>query len=128
MAVCDANYCFTIVDIGNYGQNPDSAIFKQSNISKLLDSNSLNIPPPQPLPNTTSVKFPYVMVGDEAFALSENVMRAYAGHNLNIKKRVFNYRLSRARRFIECTFGILSNKWRIFHRPINVEEECAKTW
>lgn len=39
---------------------------------------------------------------------------------------MFNYRLSRARRFIECTFGIFSNKWRIFHRPLNVSEEFAE--
>nr|CAH7767049.1 unnamed protein product [Callosobruchus chinensis] len=26
--------------------------------------------------------------------------------------------LCRARRYVECSFGILSNKWRIFHRPL----------
>jgi hypothetical protein len=34
--------------------------------------------------------------------------------------------LSRARRYIECTFEILSNKWRIFHRPLNVSVEFAE--
>ncbi|CAK1603829.1 unnamed protein product [Parnassius mnemosyne] len=35
--------------------------------------------------------------------------------------------MSRARRYFECTFGILSNKWRIFHRPLNVSVELSKT-
>jgi hypothetical protein len=68
---------------------------------------------------------PFVLVGDEAFALSNAMMRPYGGNDLPQNKTVFNYRLSRALRFIECSFGILTNKWRIFHRPFNVNIELA---
>lgn len=67
----------------------------------------------------------HVIVGDEAFELSENVLRPYGGQKLPVKKRIFNYRLYRARCYIECTFGILANKWRIFHRPLNVNVDLA---
>lgn len=53
------------------------------------------------------------------------LMRPYSGKHLNINQRVFNYRLSRARRYVECAFGILANKWRIFHRPLNVKYDFA---
>lgn len=46
-------------------------------------------------------------------------MRPFSGKVLSDKKRIFNYRLSRARRHVECAFGILSNKWKIFNKPIN---------
>lgn len=67
----------------------------------------------------------HVLVGDEGFGLTEYVMGPYAGHNLSIEKRVFNFRLTKARRFIECAFGILANKWRIFHRPLNAKKSFA---
>lgn len=68
----------------------------------------------------------YVFVGDEAFGLSQHVLRSpYGGRNLTKNKHIFNYRLYRARRYVECAFGILSNKWRLFHQPINVTSKLA---
>lgn len=124
LAVCDSNYMFTFVDIGSYGRHGDSTIFEESTFYKRLLEKKLNIPSPSSISQNGPV-LPNVFVGDEAFSLQENLLRPYGGNNLPEQKRVFNYRLSRARRFIECTFGILANKWRIFHRPLNVDVEFA---
>ncbi|XP_050545824.1 uncharacterized protein LOC126908041 isoform X2 [Daktulosphaira vitifoliae] len=84
------------------------------------------IKPREPnLINGIQIPIPYAFVGDEAFGLSTNLLRPYSGKCLPVNKRIFNYRLSRARRHVECAFGILSNKWRIFHRPIDVDVELA---
>lgn len=126
LAVCDANYNFTFVDVGAYGKSNDSAIFKDSLFYRKLMNNSLKIPKASPLTEKHSAVFPYVLVGDEAFGMSENLMRPYGGNNLSYEQKIFNYRLSRARRYVECAFGILSNKWRIFHRPLNVGIDFAQ--
>nr|CAH7762330.1 unnamed protein product [Callosobruchus chinensis] len=127
LALVDANYCFTAIDVGSYGRCSDSNIFKNSALYKKLHSKSLNIPAAKSLPNFKNIAIQYVAVADEAFGISEYVLRPYARKNLETKKRVFNYRLSRARRFVECTFGIFANKWRIFHTAINLDETFVKT-
>lgn len=125
LAICDANYKFIAINVGADGKEADSTVFKDSKFYSALENEELDIPVPSPLTPTSNMPMPYVLVGDEGFALTKHVMRPYAGYNLSVTKRVFNYRLTRARRFIECTFGILANKWRIFHRPLNVERGFA---
>ncbi|XP_049799935.1 uncharacterized protein LOC126235247 [Schistocerca nitens] len=61
----------------------------------------------------------------EAFGLQKHLMRPYSGTHSTLEKRIFNYRLCRARRHVECAFGILSNTWRVFHRPINEYPDFA---
>ena len=69
--------------------------------------------------------FFFFFVGDEGLAVNGNILRPFYGSNLSVKKRVYNYRLCTARRYVECTFGILSNNWRIFQRPFNVSPDLA---
>jgi len=124
MAVAGADYFFMSVEVGAYGSSSDSNVFKNSAFGKLLESNKLNIPGPRVLPSDAEgLSMPFVLVGDEAFVLSEHVLRPYPNKKLTFLKRIYNYRLSRARRIVECTFGILANKWRIFHRPIDIKPD-----
>lgn len=124
MAIADADYYFTRVDVGAFRKESDSNVLKNTNIGRAIYSDSLDLPEPKPLTNGGQ-SFPYVFVADEAFALCTNLIRPYPNKNLTIEKRIFNYRLSRARYYVECAFGILANKWRIFHRPLDVNPEFA---
>ena len=110
MAVADAAYKFIYLDIGSYGRENDSSVFARSTFGKALLDGTLSLPEPDGLP--------YTFVADEAFPLQENLMRPYPGNTLNEEKRVFNYRLSRARRVVENSFGIMVTKWRILRQPI----------
>lgn len=125
MAVVDSNLSFISVDVGAFGRESDSSVFKECQFGKKLYRNELNIPEPTCLPNTNNSPQPYVFVADEAFALHKNLLRPYPGRGLTNTRRIFNYRLSRARRTVECAFGILSNKWAVLHTPLLVESEFA---
>ena len=56
------------------------------------------------------------------------MIHRYPGQNLPEAQAVYNYRLSRARRVIENTFGILASRWRIFRRPIIATPEHGVTY
>lgn len=74
---------------------------------------------PSRLPKSNKI-LNYVFIGDEAFALRPDFIKPYCQRELTNSKRIYNYRLSRARRIIENTFGILASRFRIFHTSINV--------
>lgn len=119
LAISDAKNRFTIVDIGAEGRQSDGGVFESSGLPHLLETNALHIPQPTYLDNMDNIDFPYVLMGDEAFPLSTYMMRPYPrSGQLNISRKIFNYRLSRARRSVECTFGIFVSKWRIYRQPI----------
>nr|CAH7730409.1 unnamed protein product [Callosobruchus chinensis] len=124
LAVCDSNYKFLYIDVGSFGKESDSTVLNYSTFGRKLQEGKLNLPPPAKVSDNL-IPLPYVFIGDEAFGISTNLMRACPGSNLTVPKRIFNYRLCSARRYVEWSFGILSNKWRIFHRPLNIDVKVA---
>lgn len=63
LAYGDANYCFTAVDVGQYGSGNDSRAFVNS-ISKAFETNSFNVPEAEHVQGC-AVKLPYVTAVDE---------------------------------------------------------------
>ncbi|CAN8009352.1 unnamed protein product, partial [Ixodes pacificus] len=117
LAVVDASYKFVMVDIGEYGSWNDSGVFRECPFGQKMMSGTLQLPCRKALPRHPG-RMPFVLVGDEAFPLMENLMRPFPGEALDLPKKCFNYRLSRARRISENAFGILAARWRLFRQAI----------
>ncbi|KAL1260055.1 hypothetical protein QQF64_007882 [Cirrhinus molitorella] len=99
------------------GRVSDSGLFAHSDLKKALDRGLLNVPPPEKLPGSEIV-LPYMFVGDEAYPLRTDLMKPYPFRQLDHSQRVYNYRLSRARRVVENAFGILASRFRMFRSTI----------
>ncbi|KAM4050541.1 uncharacterized protein ACNLHF_016820 isoform 1-T2 [Anomaloglossus baeobatrachus] len=126
MAVADAHYKFVDIDVCAYGSTRDSRVLRRSQIGLQIHHDHGTLPAPRPLPGSTD-PVPFVMVSDEAFSLLPNLLCPYPRRGLNDCRRIFNCRLSRARRCVETTFGIMSSQWRIFHSAIQLEIETVDT-
>ncbi|KAJ8376430.1 hypothetical protein SKAU_G00070100 [Synaphobranchus kaupii] len=122
LALVDANYKFINVQVGDFGRSSDGGIFANSDLGRGMANNSLHVPADTLLPGSgVQGPMPHTMVGDAAFPLKTYLMRPYPGHHLPRARRLFNYRLSRARMVVECAFGILAARWRVFHTTINMK-------
>ncbi|KAJ8880678.1 hypothetical protein PR048_017148 [Dryococelus australis] len=81
---------------------------------QILDKNLrmlsyIHLPANRVLPNDNGVAMPFVFVGDEAFALSEHVLRPYGQHNLKNSETTCRMRVWHS-----------GQQWRILHRPLDV--------
>ncbi|CAH2003195.1 unnamed protein product [Acanthoscelides obtectus] len=122
--VADANYKFIVVEIGGYGKQSDGGTFQASELYRQLKNGTLAIPEPCNFPQTKT-KAPFVLISDEAYPLLPFLLKPFGGRNLSIEEECFNKRLSRARKSIECTFGIITTKWRILSKCIETNITTA---
>lgn len=118
----DSDYKFTYVDVGCNGRISDGGVFKNSTLYASLEQHQLNLPSAEALVGREK-EVPYVIVADDAFSLSSNIMKPYSARTLSHERRLYNYRLSRARRVVENAFGILANRFRVFLAPIALEPD-----
>jgi hypothetical protein len=119
MALVDANYKFLYVDVGCNGRVSDGGVYTNCSLSRAIEGNNLMIPAPRTLEGRVK-PVPFVIVADDAFAIKPNIMKPYPFRNQPGPNRVFNYRLSRARRVVENAFGHIANRFRILRRPIEL--------
>ncbi|XP_011687031.1 PREDICTED: putative nuclease HARBI1 [Wasmannia auropunctata] len=126
LALVDAQLRFIYVDVGTNGRVSDSGVWNKCSFKNHLDKDTLHIPPPAPLPGTQD-NFPFVIIGDEGFTLSEKLLIPYLRPQCsgNIRRSIFNYRLSRARRCSENAFGVMAARFQIFRSAMRYDPDDA---
>lgn len=112
-------------DTGATGRQSDGGVFRSCEIGRRFFSKNMDLPLPSPIGDDGLI-IPYYIVGDEGFPLTEFIIRPYSKYGkLGMCQKIFNYRLSGAQRVVECSFGILVQRFRIFRRPILAKVETV---
>ncbi|GFO50156.1 hypothetical protein PoB_007666100 [Plakobranchus ocellatus] len=93
----------------------------------MFEGNKLTLPNPEPLHEEDTIDVPYYFVADDAFAMTENLLKPHGvgPDPFDREKRIFNNRLSRARRDVEIVFGILASRFGVYQRPMMLSLEKA---
>lgn len=125
LAVVDAEYKFLWCNVGANGSAADAGVFNNSRLMPALENDELGFPQPDPLPEDDH-NMPYFLIGDDAFSLRKWMMKPYSHRGLTHRQRIFNYRLSRARRVVENAFGILANRWRCLLTTLQLQPDNAR--
>ena len=120
LALVDATHRFIAVDVS---KNGNDAIFQNSNLGKGLSNDKFRLPKCKPFPGTQT-PMPHVIIGDDAFPLKPYLMRPYPVTTpRDTSKQHFNSRLSRARRVVETTFRILTHRFPVFEKRIQLKPD-----
>ena len=77
LAICGTRYCFSFVDVGEYGSNSNSGIFLNPEMGDLFCQGNLNIPHLSKI-SGSYYELSYFLVGDKIFPLQDWLMRLYA--------------------------------------------------
>lgn len=121
LAIVDARYQFIMCDFGVNGRISDGGVLQTTRFYEKLETKQLSIPSDEPITRSSKI-LPYVFVADDAFALRTDMIKPFRQADLNSKeKKIYNYRVSRARRIVENAFGILASRFRIYKTQINIK-------
>ncbi|XP_051156166.1 putative nuclease HARBI1 [Leptopilina boulardi] len=126
LAICDAYYRFTWVDIGEYGSLSDLCAFRHTNLFQALELQQAGIPDRNRLPRT-NLQVPYFFIGDEIFPQATYLIKPFARQYVPTdRQRTFNYRLSRGRNVIEDGFGKLGVTFQVINHRLDCDLKTAE--
>jgi len=117
---------FIFIDTGANGKQSDGGTIFGSTLYHFLENFESAFKRPASF-GGSGKEVPFVILGDKALPLKTYLMKPFARKDVSREERVFSYRLSQARRCVECAFGILITKWRSVNKAIETNVDKAES-
>ncbi|CAN8011069.1 unnamed protein product [Ixodes pacificus] len=109
LALVDHRYRFRYINLGTPGRCHDANVYGRSQLRTLVDSVQFQSP-------TVAIEgtaIAPIILCDQAFPLTTNLLKPFASATSETREAVFNYNLSKTRRIVENAFGRLKARFRI---------------
>ena len=110
--------------MGASGSSSNAQIFNCSKLKRRIENGTLGLPPPEPL-GLGLPDLHYFLLRDNAFALMPWLIKPYS-KQLTTDERIANYRISRGRRVVENSFGILVKRFRVLLTRMEQREKVVR--
>ena len=88
------------MDVGAAESTSDAHIFKHTDFRHKIEDSSISFPDSESL----GIGWPemnFFILGDNTFPLKLWLMRPYSSHGMDLKEKVFNYRISQRRSVVK---------------------------
>ncbi|KAH9382488.1 hypothetical protein HPB48_010926 [Haemaphysalis longicornis] len=88
-ALVDSECKFAYIDAGTPETKGDRSVWQNTPLQKEITRNTAHLP--DIMPTSSGLQIAPVIVGDDAFPLSPNLIKRYPGQELAPPQRIFNY-------------------------------------
>ncbi|CAN7948745.1 unnamed protein product, partial [Ixodes pacificus] len=122
LALVDHRYRFRYINLGTPGRCHDSNVYGRSQLRTLVDSAQFQSP-------TVAIEgtaIAPIILCDQAFPLTTNLLKPFASATSETREAVFNYNLSKTRRIVENAFGRLKARFRFIMKRMECQLPNAK--
>lgn len=109
LALVDHNYLFRYVNVGSPGRCHDAYVYRQSALAEMVSGPLFQAPAVV----MNGVAVPPLILCDQAFPLTSNLVKPFKDVPDGSRRRCFNYNLSKSRRIVENAFGRLKARFRL---------------
>ncbi|KAJ8666114.1 hypothetical protein QAD02_007776 [Eretmocerus hayati] len=126
LTACDAHRRFIYASVGHRGGRNDAGIFNTCQLAQDLENGRIQLPRPARLPNSDVMSL-FNFIADGGFGLQPYMMIPYRDHpNKTIEEKIFDIRLTNARKIVECAFGVLVERFQVFDTPLRFKPKTSQ--
>ena len=116
IAICNARYRFTIVDIGDSGRQNAGSVYANGNLGYATEKKQLKLPGEKKLRNSQRI-LPHVFGVDDALGLKLHLMKPYLSQNLQLIDEFLIIDFHVLAEYWKFLFGISASRFRVLRRP-----------